>query len=116
MSREGEITTLGRGGSDTTAVAMGIALGAEKVEFYKDVPGIFEQDPKSSAQTVQHTNLTYEQALAIISRGSGVLHSRCLKLAQKNGIPLSIRSFNKVEDGNPGTTIGCDKKSFSYFS
>lgn len=105
VSREGEITTLGRGGSDTTAVAMGISLKGEKVEFYKDVPGIFERDPKMSPESVQLPELSYDEALKIVSHGSEVLHSRCLKLAQKNGIPLCIRSFTEEDENNPGSII-----------
>jgi aspartate kinase len=104
VSTAGEITTLGRGGSDTTAVALGIALGAERVEFYKDVPGIYDVDPKVDPNGVMHPNLTYEEARRIISGGARILHGRCLDLAEKNGLPLLVRSFHK--DACPlGTSI-----------
>lgn len=93
VSREGEITTLGRGGSDTTAVALGIALKAEKVEFYKDVPGIFSEDPKKNPQAMQLKRLKYAEALTIVENGAKVLHDRCIHLASKNGLPLYVRSF-----------------------
>ena len=103
VSKLGEITTLGRGGSDTTAVALGAALGAEKVEFFKDVPGIFAEDPKKNPHANFHPQLTYESALHIVRQGAKVLHARCIELAYKNGIPLHVRSFNEMSEG---TLIG----------
>jgi len=84
-----EITTLGRGGSDTTAVALSVAFEAP-VEFYKDVPGVFEEDPKINPQAFQHSNLTYTQVLRIVTtKGAKVLHPRAIALAAANGIPSS---------------------------
>jgi aspartate kinase len=103
VSRNGEITTLGRGGSDTTAVALGIALKADHVEFFKDVPGVFTEDPKKNPLAEKHTKLTYEEALTIVSNGAKILHPRCIQLAAKNALPLHVRSFK--EDGE-GTLIG----------
>jgi aspartate kinase len=104
VSRQGEITTLGRGGSDTTAVALAVALGAEKVEFFKDVPGIFSEDPKKNPQSNLFTTLTHQQALEIVRKGAKVLHPRCIELAEKNGLPLWVRSF-QAENRHPGTCI-----------
>ena len=92
VSRAGEITTLGRGGSDTTAVALGIALGAQQVEFYKDVPGVFSEDPKNPLAEML-PSLSFKDALTIVSQGARILHSRCIELAEKNGLPLHVRSF-----------------------
>jgi aspartate kinase len=103
VSREGEITTLGRGGSDTTAVALGIALGAEKIEFYKDVPGIFTKDPKINPDAAKLDRLSYGEAAAIVKNGAKILHLRSIELASKNSIPLHVRSFSSEE--SPGTTI-----------
>lgn len=100
-----EITTLGRGGSDTTAVALGVALGASKVEFFKDVPGVFNEDPKKNSSAVQHTSLTYQTALEIVNKGAKILHSRAIELASKNGMPLHVRSFVTDHELNPGTVI-----------
>lgn len=106
VSRNGEITTLGRGGSDTTAVALAIALGASKVEFFKDVPGMFSEDPKKNPLATLHPQLTYADALQIIHKGAKVLQSRCVDLASKNGIPLHIHSFQDFDGGKyPGTMI-----------
>lgn len=112
VSREGEITTLGRGGSDTSAVALGVALGASLVEFYKDVEGIYSADPKKSADAALFSWLTYEKALEIVESGSDVLHSRCLRLAEKNGLPLHVLSFYDPElRHHLGTRIGSSQGS-----
>lgn len=106
VSRGGEITTLGRGGSDTTAVALGIALKAHRVEFYKNVPGIFTCDPFVCSSAQHLPQLTYDQALAIVTQGAKVLHSRCIELARHNRLPLHILSFTEFAK-NPihGTVI-----------
>jgi len=94
VSSAGEITTLGRGGSDTSAVALGVALGASVIEFFKDVPGVFDSDPKKNQAATMFSHLTYEEALNIVKDGSKILHPRCIHLAQKNALPLHVCSFN----------------------
>jgi len=107
VSREGEITTLGRGGSDTSAVALGVGLEASKVEFYKDVAGVFSEDPKNNSAAVLFDSLSYEEALEITEGGSKVLHSRCIKLAAKNNLPLHVLSFyDPALQHHSGTLIG----------
>lgn len=107
VSQMGEITTLGRGGSDTSAVALGVALKADRVEFFKDVPGIFVEDPKSNPSSDFLQRLTYDQALDIVHKGAKVLHARSIQLAKKNGLPLLVRSFKTFEaEKNEGTIIG----------
>jgi aspartate kinase len=117
VSVEGEITTLGRGGSDTTAVALGVALNAVKVEFYKDVPGVFSEDPKKNDQAVPYPFLTYSQALEITEKGAQVLHPRCIALAQKNSLVLHVLSFQASIAGK-GTLIAeggkNEKKPITY--
>lgn len=103
VSRKGEITTLGRGGSDTSAVALAAAFDA-KVEFYKDVPGIFSADPKCCSEAFVYPTLTYQAALDIVKRGAKVLHSRSIELAEKNGLTLHVRSFDDYKT-TPGTII-----------
>lgn len=93
MSDAREITTLGRGGSDTSAVALGIALKAERVIFFKDVPGIFDTDPKKNAEAKYYDQLTYKEANAILEQGARVLHPRALLLAEQNGLLLQVQSF-----------------------
>jgi aspartate kinase len=108
VSREGEITTLGRGGSDTTAVALGVALNACGVEFFKDVAGIYSADPKKDAEAQLLAELTYAQALKIVEQtGRPVLHPRCIRLAEKNHLRLFVRSFQTFDGQNAvGTVIG----------
>jgi aspartate kinase len=106
VSREGEITTLGRGGSDTTAVALGIALGANKVEFYKDVKGICSEDPKKNPQANLFKKLEFQEALEIVQKGAKVLHPRAILLAEKNQLPLHVLSFNEPDNVQQGTVVG----------
>ncbi len=106
VSRKGEITTLGRGGSDTSAVALAVALGAEKVEFYKDVTGIYDADPKKNNKAKLFERLSYEDALKLARDGAKVLHARSIELAEKNGIQLEVHSFQKPEV--VGTVVGLE--------
>ncbi len=117
VSKEGEITTLGRGGSDTTAVALGVALGALKVEFYKDVEGVYSEDPKINPHASLYPELSYEEAIQIVESGAKVLHSRCIKLASKNNLPLHVLSFYDPDLlSYAGTLIGprCRDKGGPY--
>jgi len=115
VSRKGEITTLGRGGSDTTAVAIGVALGASRVEFYKDVPGIFDADPKKNQNASLYKELSYLDAIQIAKNGGKVLHQRSIELAMRNGVQLSVLSFENPSIG--GTLVGplaqrCSEKCY----
>jgi len=103
VSEKGEITTLGRGGSDTTAVALGCALNASHVEFYKDVPGVFNDDPKKNPDAFIYETLSYASALEIVLKGAKILHPRSVKLAQKNGLPLHVCSF--LDNGQKVGTV-----------
>lgn len=101
VSQKGEITTLGRGGSDTSAVALGVALNASRVEFFKDVPGICTNDPKINPHATLIQQLTYSEALIIANSGAKVMHPRSIQLASKNNIPLFVTSFS-----SPNSTQG----------
>jgi len=112
VSREGEITTLGRGGSDTSAVALGVALAACNVIFYKDVEGIYSHDPKTNREATLFPHLSFAQALEIVEKGAKVLHPRCIRLAQKNSLPLHVLSFFDPEmHRHAGTKIGPDART-----
>ncbi len=105
VSQNKEITTLGRGGSDTSAVALGLALNATKVAFYKDVPGVFAHDPKEYPHSECYSHLTYQSALEIVNRGAKILNARAIELAAKNGLPLHVQSFMSSYQNHPGTMI-----------
>lgn len=98
-STKGEITTLGRNGSDISAVAMAAAVQADAVEFYKDVGGFFDSDPKINPKAKRLDRLTYEEALQVIQLGGKILHPRCIELAKMNGVPLHILSFDSQKEG-----------------
>lgn len=112
VSLEKEITTLGRGGSDTSAVGLAAALGADIVEFYKDVKGIYSSDPKNCPGAKKFDKMTYDQTLEILSKGSKVLHLRCVELAKKNNISLHILSYSDFLKG-AGTVIEGGKRDMS---
>jgi len=107
VSDEKEITTLGRGGSDTSAVALGVALGAEKVVFYKDVSGFYPHDPKKKAEGSPFPEMSFKQAAKLAEENCSPLHLRSILLASKNGLPLHVLSFRKeMRNRFPGTIIG----------
>ena len=96
ISSEGRITTLGRGGSDTSAVAIAVALKSKICEIYTDVEGIFSSDPKVVKEAKKIKNITYEEILEMASLGSKVLHPRSVELAMKYDIKIHVRSsFNR---------------------
>jgi len=106
VSRSGEITTLGRGGSDTSAVALGMALGADHVEFYKDVNGVFNKDPHQHTDARRFEQLSFAQAEDIMKQGSQVLQARCVSLAAKNKLALWVLPFKDPFNDKAGTWIG----------
>ncbi|NGX28283.1 MAG: Aspartokinase [Candidatus Anoxychlamydiales bacterium] len=111
VSEQKEITTLGRGGSDTSAVAIAVALRADFVEFYKDVAGIYDLDPKKNKNAKFFQKLSFEKALKIIQKSSHpVLHPRCIKLALDNNLSLTVKSFKNFKKQKKFTIIS--KKTF----
>lgn len=98
----GEITTLGRGGSDTTAVALAIALGADVCRIYTDVDGVYDRDPRRDPAARRYARIGYGDMLALARSGAQVLHPRCVELARAHGLPLEVRStFTDA----PGTLV-----------
>jgi aspartate kinase len=87
-----DITTLGRGGSDTTAVALAAALGADVCEIYTDVDGIFTADPRIAPRARQVPRITYEEMLELAASGAKVLHLRCVEYARRFDLPIHVRS------------------------
>jgi aspartate kinase len=96
VSETREITTLGRGGSDTTAVALASALGAELCEIYTDVDGIFSGDPRKVGNPRFYAEVPWDWMAELATLGAGVLHPRCVELAMSAGVNLVVRnSFNE---------------------
>jgi aspartate kinase len=87
-----DITTLGRGGSDTTAVALAAALQADVCEIYTDVDGVFSADPRIVASARRLDTVTYEEMLELAASGAKILHLRCVEYARRYGIPVHVRS------------------------
>ncbi|MET0386256.1 MAG: aspartate kinase [Polyangiales bacterium] len=105
----GNITTLGRGGSDTTGVAVAAALKADVCEIYTDVEGIYTTDPNVCKEAKKLQRVTFEEMLELASLGAKVLQLRSVEIAMKYGIPIHLRSsFKDV----PGTIVGADDDSF----
>ena len=104
----GNITTLGRGGSDTTAVALSAALKAKECQIYTDVEGVFTTDPRVVETARCLDRITFEEMLELASLGSRVLHTRSVEFASKYQVPLRVTSSF---DDTPGTLITDEEKS-----
>ena len=102
VDAHGDVTTLGRGGSDTTAVALAAALRADECQIYTDVTGVFTTDPRVVGNARRLEQVTFEEMLELASLGSKVLHPRSVEFAGKYGVPLRVLS--SFEDGE-GTLI-----------
>ncbi|MDI3298148.1 MAG: aspartate kinase [Bacillota bacterium] len=102
ITEGGDVTTLGRGGSDTTAAALGVALRAEEVEIYSDVEGVMTADPRIVPDARTLRVLTYEEVLQMADLGSRIVHARAVELAMQGNVPLRIRS---TFSDSPGTLI-----------
>ena len=118
----GEITTLGRGGSDTTAVALGVALKAERCDIYTDVDGVYTTDPEIVREASKLKTISYDEMLELASLGAQVLHPRSVEIAKNYNMQLKVRSsFNpkdegtlvqkagKMEINNPVSGVALDK-------
>ena len=102
VNKHGDYATLGRGGSDTTAVALAAALHADKCEIYTDVDGVFTADPRLVSDARKIEEITYDEMLELATSGAKVLHSRSVELAKKYGVQMVVRSsLNESE----GTTV-----------
>jgi aspartate kinase len=86
------ITTLGRGGSDTTAVALAAACGADECEIYTDVDGVYSTDPRIVPEARKMNSISYDEMLELASAGAGVMHSRSIEFAKKFDVPIHVRS------------------------
>jgi aspartate kinase len=102
IDENSNITTLGRGGSDTTAVALAAALGADGCEIYTDVDGVYTTDPRVVPEARKIERISYDEMLELASLGAGVMHSRSIEFAKKFDVPIHVRS--SLSDA-PGTWI-----------
>ena len=103
INSAGDITTLGRGGSDTTAVALAAFLRADLCQIYTDVDGVYDRDPRRYSDAVRYDRISYHKMLSLIAAGAQVLHDRCVELAQAHGIAIQVLS--SFREG-PGTLVG----------
>ena len=94
-----DVTTLGRGGSDTTAVALAAALHADVCEIYTDVDGLFTADPRIVPSARQVGRITYEETLELAAQGAKILHLRAVEYARRYGVPLHVRSSFSTKEG-----------------
>jgi aspartate kinase len=108
LSTEYDITTLGRGGSDTTAVAMAAALGAEVCEIYTDVDGVFTADPRTHPEARRIDRISYEEMLELAAAGARVLQLRCVEYARRHGVRIHVR--NSLGE-QPGTWVDEDEEA-----
>lgn len=99
VTETGEVTTLGRGGSDTTAAALGVALDAEAIEIYTDVEGIMTADPRIVPDAKILDSITYNELCNLAYLGAKVVHPRAVEMAMTKQIPLWVRStFRSIEE------------------
>ena len=102
INEAGDITTLGRGGSDTTAVALAAFLGAQLCQIYTDVDGVYDKDPRLFADAVRYDTIGYDAMLALARQGAQVLHDRCVELGKRYGVPIQVLSSFR---SGPGTIV-----------
>ena len=100
---DGDITTLGRGGSDTTAVALAAALQADRCQIFTDVDGVYDRDPRIYTDARRFQEISYEKMLTLIENGAQVLHDRSVELAKEYGLAVEVLS---AFTGAPGTIVG----------
>mgnify|MGYP004576908671 FL=1 len=103
VTEDGEITTLGRGGSDTSAVALAAALNAERCDIYTDVEGVYTTDPRVVPTASRLDEISYEEMLELAHAGANVLHPRSVETAKQFNVPMRVRSSFKLD--NLGTLI-----------
>ena len=103
VDSDGDITTLGRGGSDTTAVALAAYLQADICQIFTDVDGVYDRDPRIFSDAVRFDRISYEKMMALIENGAQVLHDRSVEFAAKYKIPVEVLS---AFTGQPGTIVG----------
>jgi aspartate kinase len=109
VSPEGRITTLGRGGSDTTAVAFAAAFGAERCDIYTDVDGVYTTDPRIASKARKLDRIAFEEMLELASLGAKVLQTRSVELAMRYNVKLRVLSSFEEQSDEAGTLV-CDEE------
>lgn len=99
INSAGDITTLGRGGSDTTAVALAAFLHADQCQIYTDVDGIYDRDPRIFPDAVRYDEISYDAMLQLAREGAQVLHDRCVEIAKEHGVRIRVLSSFRPGDG-----------------
>jgi aspartate kinase len=111
VTRAGRLSTLGRGGSDTTAVAIAAAIGAAGCDIYTDVDGVYTTDPRIEAKARRLARISYEEMLEMASLGARVLHTRSVEMAMAHGVLVRVlSSFTEPGAGAEQGTIVCDEE------
>jgi len=103
VAPDGDVTTLGRGGSDTTAVALAAWLRADRCQIYTDVDGVYDRDPRVFPDARRFRQIRYDTMLTLVENGAQVLHDRSVLLAREKGLELEVLS---AFTGQPGTIVG----------
>ncbi|MCL6516220.1 aspartate kinase [Alicyclobacillus sp.] len=99
VTLDGDVTTLGRGGSDTTATALGVALGAEYVDIFTDVDGIMTADPRIVEDARRLRRVTYTEICNLAYQGAKVIHPRAVEIAMQKNVPIRVRSTHSQDEG-----------------
>jgi aspartate kinase len=111
VTRDGRLSTLGRGGSDTTAVAIAAAVGAASCDIYTDVDGVYTTDPRIESKARRLARISYEEMLEMASLGARVLHTRSVEMAMAHGVPVRVlSSFSEPGESEGQGTIVCDEE------
>lgn len=110
ITETGDVTTLGRGGSDTTATALGVALQAEVVDIFTDVEGIMSADPRIVSEAERLLAVSYEEICNLTNQGAKVIHPRAVEIAMEQKIPIRVRSTFTNDEGTLVTSLDELKK------
>ena len=103
IDKNQNITTLGRGGSDTTAIALAVDLNAQKCEIFTDVDGVYSEDPNKNKNAVRYDKISYDKMLEMANNGAKVLHNKCVKMAKEKNVKIIVKSTFKEE--SQGTIV-----------
>lgn len=103
-----DITTLGRGGSDTTAVAIAAALKASKCDIYTDVDGVYDKDPRTNKKAIKIEKISYDNMIQLANSGAKVLHNKCVEIGKKYNVPIYVKS--SFDENSVGTFVGIEEQ------